>query len=118
MKKLNGRMTDKGKRGQLMFADEASVSRTGDAGMDWKPIGALVPAQNVGTGCPVLVYNSGASVAFVACGKTETVTAPTSAANGVPVLAGQTLVLNSGENSWIISSSASVFGYTGDNDPT
>jgi len=112
--KIITKITDPGKRAQLQFADLACVQRQSESGLDLMPIGPLATAVRVGEGTPVLVYNGGASVAFVSFGD-GTVASPSSPANGVPIAPGEKYMLNSGPNAWVRASSASVFGYTGDN---
>lgn len=107
------RITDPAKRDQASFADFAQTLRTAEAGLDLTPVGAIAPAVRIGESTPILVFNSGASIAYVAFGA-QTVAAPTGPANGIPVLPNEKLMLNSGPNAWIIASSAAVFGYTGD----
>lgn len=100
---------------QSIFGDKASVVRIAEAGLDWTPKGAANNAVRVDKGTPVLCYNGGAGVAFVAFGA-QGMSAPSTAANGIPVLAGQTFVLNSGDSEWVRASSASLFVYVGDFD--
>lgn len=100
---------------QAIFGDSASVVRVAEAGLDWTPKGAANNAVRVDKGTPVLCYNSGAGVAYVAFGD-QSMAAPSAATNGVPVLAGQTFVLNSGEKEWVRASAATLFVFVGDFD--
>lgn len=100
---------------QSVYGDSSSVIRMAEGGLDWTPKGAAGTAVRVDKGTPILCYNGGAGVAFVAFGA-QGMSAPSSAANGIPVLAGQTFILNSGDNEWVRASSASLFVYVGDYD--
>ena len=112
--KKNTRIVDPGKRDQLLFAGDACTQRNTDAGLDLKPIGQINTAKKVGQSCPVIVFNSGAAVAYIAFGDSS-VSAPTGPANGIPVLPNEKFVVNSGKHTHIISNSANAYGYTGDN---
>jgi len=112
--KKNTRIVDPGKREQLLFAGDSCTQRNTEAGLDLKPIGALNAAKKVGQSCPVLVFNSSNVVAYISFGDAS-VTAPTGAANGIPVLPNEKFIVNSGKATHIIASNANVFGYTGDN---
>jgi hypothetical protein len=98
---------------QAIFGDSAGVVRASESGLDWTPKGAAGTAIRVDQGTPCLCFNSSGSVQFVAFGD-QTVAAPSSASNGIPILAGQTFIVNSGEKEWIRASAASVFVFTGD----
>lgn len=100
---------------QSVFGDSAATIRVAEAGLDWTPKGAANTAIRVDKGTPVLCYNGGAGVAFVAFGD-QSMSAPSAATNGVPVLAGQIFILNSGEKEWVRANSASLFVYVGDFD--
>lgn len=108
------KITDPAKIIQLVFDDESNVNKIAESGMSLQPIGALGSPVRVGQTRPVLVYNSGASVAFVKFGQ-QGITAPAGAADGIPVLPNSLFVLNSGSNDWVIASSAAVFGYAASN---
>jgi hypothetical protein len=105
------RVTDPGSILQSQYSDESQVIRGAEAGLNWKPLGALGSKAQVGKARAILLYNSSASVAFVAFGD-NTVAAPATAAAGIPILPNDTFICNSGLDQWIIASSASVFGYT------
>jgi len=107
------RITDLGTILQSIFADFAGVIKTAESGLNLTPIGALDSAKRIGKNTPILVYNNDTSDHFVTFGA-DGVSAPSDATDGIPVLAGETMMLNSGDNAWVISDSASVFGYPGD----
>jgi len=115
-KKIRKRLTDMGTVIQTIFADLASTIRVAESGLDLQPVGALGTTQKrVNQNTPVLVYNPTAGDLFVAFGD-DGVSAPTSAANGIPVLKdGTTVMLNSGDKIWIRGSATGLFAYTGDN---
>ena len=73
-------------------------------------LGALNTAVNVGYGVQLRIYNNDSAVHYVAFGD-STVAAPSSPANGIPVPAGQYILLGSGENTHVRSDSNTVFGY-------
>lgn len=112
MKKIN-KVTDLGKIRQAVFADEASVNRHSESGLDWTPIGDVATAIRVGQAAPVLAFNSTGAVLYVAFGD-EGMAAPTGPANGIPVAAGEKFVINSGANEFIRSSAAGLFAYKAD----
>lgn len=114
MKSLR-RITDPLKREQLAFADSACVRRTAEAGLDLAPIGAINARKRIGKSCPILIYNAGASTAFVKFGAND-VAAASTAADGIPVLAGEKFMLNSGANDHVIGSSSNLYAYVGDQD--
>lgn len=107
------RIVDIGTVIQAIYADSAGVIRIAQAGLDLAPIGALDAAVRVGENTPVLVFNSAGAVAFVTFGD-QSVAAPGTAANGIPIPAGQTVMLNSGAKAWIRASASTVFGYAAD----
>lgn len=100
---------------QAVYGDGSSIIRVAESGLNWTPRGAAGTAVRVDKGTPVLCYNSGAGVAFVAFGD-QTMSAPTAATNGIPVLAGQTFVLNSGDSEWVRASAATLFVFVADID--
>ena len=108
------KITDPGTLMQSIFADLAGDVRVGESGMDLKPIGAIDSAKRVGEGTSVLVYNAGGSTAFGKFG-VQTVTAPTGPSDGIPILASEKFMCNSGPDAWIIGNSASLYAYTADN---
>lgn len=113
-KKIRKRLTDMGTVIQSIFADFAGSIRTSESGLDLQPVGVITAQVRVNQNTPVLVYNSTAGDLFVAFGD-DGVAAPTTASNGIPVLAGSTAMFNSGDKIWIRGSAAGLFAYTGDN---
>jgi len=72
--------------------------------------GSLATAVQVMAGSLIAVFNNSAAVAFVKTGD-ATVTAPTDGSNGIPIKPYDYLIISMGENSYIISNTADVFGY-------
>lgn len=107
-------VTNAGTVVQAVFADLAAVIRTVNAGLDWKPVGALGTAVRVTENTPVMVFNSAGAVAYVAFG-IQTMAAPTGPTDGIPIAAGEKFVLSSGDFAWVRASAATVYGYKGDN---
>lgn len=112
MRKIR-RIVDLGSIMQAIFADLAGVIKTADGGMNWVPKGAATAAVRVGENAPVMLFNSTGGVLFVAFGD-QTMGAPADATNGLPVLAGETVVYNSGDKAWVRASAAGIFAYVGD----
>ncbi len=108
------KITDPAKISQLTFDENAQVRRTAHAGLELTPMGPINTAQRVGPGVPILVFNSGAAVAYVKFGN-QSMAAPAGPADGIPILPNEKFVVNSGLLEWIIASSNSVYGYLGDN---
>lgn len=106
-------LTDLGTMQQGVFADAATVIRVAQAGLDWNPLGDCSTAKQCQPNTPVMIYNSTGATVFVAFGA-QAMGAPTTAANGIPVLAGEKFVANSGVNSWVRASAALVFAYNAD----
>lgn len=107
------RITDMGTLFQAIFGDRAGVLKMSDGGLNWTPAGQITAAVRVGENQHVMLYNSTAGDLFVAFGD-QGMGAPTTAANGLPVLAGSTVVYSSGEKGWARASAAGVFAYVGD----
>jgi len=74
-------------------------------------LGALNAAVGVDLGSLVAVYNNSTSTSFVALGTSNTVSAPTNPSNGIAVPPNSYLIIPMGQNNWIISNSATTFGY-------
>ena len=104
---------DPGKISQKSFSIQAEVQKNSESGLSWKPLGAASAAVRVGAKTPVMCFNSAGAVAFVAFGD-QTIAAPTTGANGMPVLANSSSVYNSGDSEWIRASAGTVFVYTAD----
>lgn len=111
------KLSDIGKIPQAIYSPDAQVQRNSDSGLSWTPIGAVGSEVKINKSIPVLFYNSGGTVAYVAFGSngSVTVTGPT---DGMPVLPNQTAVYNSGPFEWVKASSGSVYAYVADYDPT
>jgi hypothetical protein len=96
---------------QFSYHPDARVRKNSDAGLPWAPVGAIDSAVKVGANTPVRVYNGNAAVQFVIFGDAS-VAAPTGAADGIPVKAGESVVFNSGLNAYVRGSVATLFAYT------
>lgn len=103
---------------QNTYSDKSSAQRNIDVGLSAKPIGLInntkkriareIPQSFVA----VVFYNQTSSAVFVKFGDKD-VTAPTSAADGFPVLPGEKCTLNSGANEFAITSSATgIYAYS------
>jgi hypothetical protein len=101
---------DPGAARQAVYSDEAQSERSSEAGLNWKPKGAIGTRVRVEKAMPVMLYNSAAAVAFVKFGD-QSVTAAADAASGIPVLPNSILVVNSGLDEYVIASAATVFAY-------
>lgn len=112
MKQYN-KVTNPATIAQLTFQDSASVQKQAESGLDWSPLGPLGAAVKVGEGIPVLVFNSGATVGYVAFGDYN-MAAPTGPTDGIPVLPNEKFILNSGAKTWIRASLPAIFGYGGE----
>jgi hypothetical protein len=80
-------------------------------------MGDLSAAKRLGKAATIMVYNSGNAVAYVAFGD-QSVSSPASPAAGIPVLAGEKVFLNSGDDQWVRASASTVYGYLAVNDET
>ena len=105
MRKIT-KITDIGTIWQAAFEDDSNGIRTVEAGQVLTPAGSIAAAVRVGTEATVMFYNSTAGVLYVKFGATSGVTAPTGAADGLPVLAGQIAWYNAGANPYVISNGA------------
>lgn len=108
-------ITNQGTVIQAIFADAAAVLRVAQAGLDWHPLGSITSAVRCGSNTPVMVYNSTGGVLYVAFGA-QAMSAPTTAANGIPIAGGEKFVLSSGVNAWVMGSGAGLFAYNADLD--
>jgi hypothetical protein len=104
--------TDPGKIQQDIFSAAAKVQKKADGGLSWVAKGPANVATRVDTSTPVMFFNSSTTVAYVSFATTSTgISAPTGAANGLPVPGGQTVVYNSGSNCYYIASAATILSY-------
>ena len=111
-KKIN-QVTPMGIMQQAAFADLAAVVRVAQAGLDWNPLGDVATAVLCQPNTPVMLFNSTGATIYVAFGG-KTMAAPTSAANGIPIAAGEKFVCSSGANSFVRASAAGLFAYNAD----
>jgi len=100
---------------QNVYSDASHVQRMANAGLAVKPMGDLSAAKRLGKAATIMVYNSGASVAYVAFGN-QSLSSPANPATGIPVLAGEKVFLNSGDDEWVRASANTVYGYLAVND--
>lgn len=107
------RITDMGTLLQAIFADLAGSIKVSEGGLDLAILGALNTAVRVGPAAVIRVFNAGGATAYVAFGA-QGMAAPTGPTDGIPVPAGQYLVVNSGAKEWVRASAATMFGYKGD----
>jgi hypothetical protein len=112
MKRIR-KILDIGSIVQSIFADGAATIRVAESGLDLSILGALGAGVRVGSGAPIMCFNSAGAVAYVSFG-VQGLAAPTGPTNGIPVPAGQSIMLNSGDQEWIRSSAATVYGYQAD----
>jgi len=110
MKKIK-RVVDPAKITQLEFSSESCSMRTSETGLSLVPVGAVGTRVRVGISTAVMVFNAGASVAYVRFGDAA-VSSPTGPGDGIPIASGEKLVINSGASEYVIASSASVFAYS------
>lgn len=104
------RITGPARIAQNVYSDASQVQRTANAGLAIKPMGELSAAKRVGKAATIVVYNSGNHTAYVGFGD-QSISAPSTPADGIPVLAGEKVSLNSGDDEWVRASSNSIYGY-------
>lgn len=116
-KRTKGRLTGPGNQAQIRFNEGACSDKVSESGLNYfynngeGLLGELNSAAvEVGKFKQVLVFNTTGSLGYVAFGD-STLAAPAGGATGVPIPAGQGVVLASGENTHIRASAATVFGY-------
>jgi len=114
MRKKLTKITDPGRIHQMTYSEDEQTLNASETGLSWAPIGAINTAKKVEEATAVMLFNGAGAVAFVKFGDKD-VTAPASAADGIPVPAGQTLIVNSGKNEYVRASAATVFAYTSGN---
>lgn len=88
-----------------------------NVGPTLKILGALNVAVHVGKGNQLYVYNNTGAVHYVKFGDSA-VAAPTSPADGIPIPANSYLLIGSGEDDYVRSDVATVFGYLMNDDTT
>ena len=101
------------KQEQLSWNPVSNARRVTEMGLDffWSGgiLGAIDTAQAVPSYSTVMIFNSSVLVQYIAFGDaTVTVSGPT---DGIPILAGQYVVLNSGNNTYVVGSAATVYAY-------
>jgi hypothetical protein len=111
----NNKLTNPSEIQQHIYSPNSKAQRNADVGLVFTPKGLVKNSATVRLGREgsntVMIYNNTTSVVFVKFGDKD-VSAPTSGLDGIPVLAGEKFVCNSGAGDFIISSSVSgVFAY-------
>ncbi len=118
-KKVVGNSTGPGNQAQLRFNEPACSDKVSEAGLNYfygasnaeGLLGGIVGGVTVPKFRPILLLNNTGALAYVAFGDSG-LAAPTGPTDGVPILDGQVLMLNSGDNIRVRSSAASVvFAY-------
>jgi hypothetical protein len=100
--------------GQNVYSDKAASQRNSDVGLCLAPLGQVSATKRIASDerkafAAVVFYNNTAAPIYVAFGDKDLV-APTTAANGFPILAGEKAVLNSGSSTHV-AASAPIFAY-------
>jgi hypothetical protein len=111
------KLNDIAKIPQTTYSTDAQVHRNSESGLSFAPIGAVATKTKIGQSLPVMFYNSTGTVAFIKFGD-STVAGPFTAADSLPVFPNSTAIYNSGASDWVIASTATVFVYLADYDPT
>lgn len=118
-KKAKGSITGPGNQAQLRFVESVCSDKVSEAGFNYfygasnaeGLLGSIVGGVTVPQFRPILLLNNTGATAYVAFGDSG-LAAPTGPTNGVPILDGQVLMLNSGDNIRLRSSAASlVYAY-------
>ena len=106
---------------QLTYNQYSSSSKVSESGLDffWSGgiLGALSSAVLVAKHKPILICNTANALAYVAFGGSS-VAAPASAAAGVMLAPYGSIILSSGENTYVRASAATVFGFVANDDVT
>ena len=110
MSKLN-KIVSPGTISQNTYDGDAKAQRNSESGLSWTPVGAINAAVRVGKSTSIMIYNSAGAVGFVKFGA-QAVVAPTTAANGIPILPNSIMIISSGQSDWIIGSAATLFAYS------
>jgi hypothetical protein len=101
------------KQEQLSWNGDSNSRRVCEVGHDFfspgSILGELSAAHLVPSHRSILVYNSDVAVQFIAFGDAAVaVTGPT---DGVPVAPGAYVIFSSGDNTYVISSANTVYGF-------
>jgi len=102
---------------QLRFNEESCSDKVSETGFDYfggtsALLGALDAAVLVPKFRPILVVNASGAIQYVSLSDDPAMAAPIGGATGIPIAAdGGSIVLSSGENTYIRASNANVFGY-------
>jgi len=116
-KGVTNEATGPGNQIQLRFNEDAVSDKVSETGFNFfydggkGLLGALNVARQVEKFRPILVYNTDAVVHYVALSENSGMAAPATGADGVPIMPNTFLILSSGENTYIRSDGALVFGY-------
>ena len=94
----------------LKFNKYAGGDKVLNIGPSLNILGPLNVAVGVPQGAALWIYNNSGTVAYAAFGG-PSVVAPSSPANGIPLPPNSYTYLSAGENTFVIASAATVFGY-------
>ena len=101
------------KQEQLSWNAGSNARRVTEVGFDFFWSGGILGEISVAVAVPahrtVMIFNSSGATKYVAFGGAAV--AVTGPADGVPILAGQYLMLNSGSNTYVIGIDNTVYAY-------
>ena len=117
-KRVKGAATGPGNQAQLKFNEGSCSDKVSEAGFNFfygvsnaeGLLGDIAAGKTVPQFRPVAILNGSGAIGYVAFGDVG-LAAPTGPTDGFPILDGQVLVLNSGDNVRIRSSAANIFAY-------
>jgi len=117
-KKARGNVTGPGNMSQLRFNEPSCSDKVSESGFNFfygalngeGLIGDIATGVRVPAFRPVMLVNTSAGTLFVAFGDLG-LAAPAGAATGIPLAAGEKLILSSGDNIGVRSSGAGIFAY-------
>lgn len=117
-KKAKGSATGPALIAQLKFNEPACSDKVSEAGLNffWGVsnaeglLGDIAAGKKVPKFRPIAILNNSGAIAYIALGDPG-LAAPVGPATGFPILNGQVLMLNSGDNVVVRSSVANVFAY-------
>lgn len=105
-------ITDLGQIERRVYNPESESRLVSQAGLQMDPQGALAAtATRVPAHEPIVIYNPSNAVVYIAFGDAASLAAPTTAANGFPVLKDEKVVLNPGKHCFMRASAVGCFWY-------
>jgi len=105
--------TDPGRIIQNGYSPASHSYRQAESGLFWSPKGEISSAVRVTQNSTLLIHNSHATLMkYVICGAAAVGT-PASAAAGVPVPPLTSVIINSGESSFVRGTDNTVFAFQG-----